>query len=249
MRSRMTYSVVPALILVSALACGGSPTAPAGPPVLPAVPPGRVLSLQPGSYALDLIGFGISADPVFPPCNPPALQGGRTAAWIPVSLARESDDWVARTSLSAGTLELRFHQTGDSIRGVTVSGSISGNAADEWTSRPIVDRGRVFLLGPGNGTVVQGVADMFSPFLSGTVSGDIRFTNHDATAVSRCTVVMWILQPMSDVTSARASEATLHRARWSSLRRQAPSGRSPSGSLPDTSDVPESSPTIPDSHF
>jgi hypothetical protein len=197
---RTVGHAVCAVLLVSAVACGGSPTTPAATPAA-AVPPRRVLSLQPGAYALDLIGFGISADPEFPPCAPPTLQGGRTAAWIPVSLEREANDWVARTSPSAGALELRFRQTGDSIPGFTVSGSISGNAADAWEPRPVVDRGRVFLNGAGNGAVVQGVADRFSPLLTGTVSGDIRFTNHEATAVSRCTVVMWVLQPMSDVTS------------------------------------------------
>jgi hypothetical protein len=98
-----------------------------------------------------------------------------------VSLEREPNDWVARPSLSAGTLELRFRQTGDSIRGVMVSGFDFRNAADAWAPRPLVDRGRVFLIGPGNGALVQGVADSFSTFLSGTVSGDIRFTNHEAT--------------------------------------------------------------------
>ncbi len=191
-----------AALLVSAVACSASPMAPAAIPLAaPAVSPGRVLSLQPGTYALDLIGFGISANPEVPPCDPPFLQGGRTAAWTTVSLDREQNDWVARTSTSAGSLELRFYQTGDSIRGLTVSGWISGKAVDEWGPQPPSDRGGVFLRGPGNTdrAVVQGLADRSTPFLSGTVSGDIFFTNNEATALSRCTVVLWILQPMYDM--------------------------------------------------
>jgi hypothetical protein len=193
---RIVDGAVLAVLLASVVTCGGSPTSPAISPEASAIPPGRVLSLQAGTYALDLIGFGASLDPEFPPCDPPALQGGRTAAWTPVQLDAEQNDWVARTS--TGSLEFRFRQTGDSIRGFIVSGSISGNAADAWGPRPPSDRGRVFLLTtPGtSGAVVQGVADRFSPFLSGKVSGDIRFTNNQATAVSRCTVVMWILQPL-----------------------------------------------------
>lgn len=197
----MVGRVVLAALLVSAVGCGASPAAPAVPPVAPAVLPGRVLSLQTGTYALDLIGFGISNDPEFPPCDPPFLQGGRTAAWTTVSLDGEQNDWVARTSTSAGSLELRFHQTGDSIRGFTVSGWMSGKTADAWGPQPPSERGGVFLRGPGNTdrAVVQGVADRATPFLSGTVSGDIVFTNHEATALSRCTVVLWILQPMYDL--------------------------------------------------
>jgi len=199
MRVDKTMRIVSRAALVALLAsvgaCGGSPTAPAGAPTLPVIPAGRTLSLQPGNYALDLIGFGGSLDPEFPPCSLPALQGGRTAAWIPVHLVAEQNDWVARTA--DGGLELRFHQTGDSIRGFTVSGWMSGQAADAWEPRPPSDRGRVYLLTtPGtSGAVVQGVADRFSPFLTGKVSGDIRFTNNEATTVSRCTAVMWILQP------------------------------------------------------
>jgi len=194
-----------AALLLSAAACGASPTAPVVPPTVPVIPPGRVLSLQAGTYTLDLIGFGGSLDPEFPPCDPPALQGGRTAAWTIVSLDREQDDWIARTSTSPGSLELRFRQTGDSIRGFIVSGSISGKALDMSESRPPSDRGRVFLAGPGHTdrAVVQGVADRSTTFLTGSVSGEIFFTNNESTALSRCTVVMWILQPMYAQSSDR----------------------------------------------
>ena len=185
-----------AAAVAGTVACGGSPTA-------PVLQPGRGLSLQAGTYALDLIGFGGSQDPAFPPCDPPALHGGRTAAWTPVYLDREQDDWVARTSTSPGSLELRFRQTGDSIRGFMVSGWISGKAADMLASRPPSDRGGVLLGGPGHTerAVVQGVADRFTTFLTGSVSGEIFFTNNESTALSRCTVVMWILQPMYNLSS------------------------------------------------
>jgi hypothetical protein len=196
----MLLAIVVLLVstLAGTVACGGLPTT-------PDVPPGRVLSLQAGTYALDLIGFGGSQDPEFPPCDPPALHGGRTAAWTTVYLDREQDDWVARTSTSPGSLELRFRQTGDSIRGFIVSGWISGKAADMLASRPPSDRGRVFLEGPGHTerAVVQGVADRSTTFLTGRVSGEIYFTNNESTALSRCTVVMWILQPMYNLSSDR----------------------------------------------
>jgi hypothetical protein len=194
-----------AALLVIAVACSASPTAPVVSSSVPLVPPGRVLSLQAGSYTLDLIGFGGSLDPEFPPCDPPALQGGRTAAWTIVSLDREQGDWVARTSTSPGSLELRFRQIGDSIGGFIVSGWISGKAADMLESRPPSDRGRVFLAGPGHTdrAVVRGVADRSTTFLTGSVSGEIFFTNNESTALSRCTVIMWVLQPMYDQSNGR----------------------------------------------
>lgn len=198
---RSIGGLVLAAFLASAVACGGSPTAPAVPSAAPIVLPDRVLSLQAGTYALDLIGFGISFDPEFPPCDPPFLHGGRTAAWISVYLDREQDDWVARPS--GGTLELRLRQTGDSIRGFTVGGWISGQVPDAARSVPSSDRGIVSFKGPGHTdrAVVQGVGERSTTFLTGSVSGEIFFTNNELTALSRCTVVMWVLQPMYDLSS------------------------------------------------
>ena len=68
MRRRMRLTIV--ALLVSAVACGGSPTTPDVPPTVPVVPPGSVLSLQAGIYALDLIGFGGSQDPESLPVTP-----------------------------------------------------------------------------------------------------------------------------------------------------------------------------------
>ena len=183
-----------AIVLASASACSESPTAPRPPALLPA----RTLSLPAGMYQLDLIGFGISTDPRFPPCDLPLLRRGRTAAWTTVSLSVEQNGWVARTA-APGTLEMRFQQTGDSIQGLAIAGSIRGNAADAWGPLSPSERGSVQLSGPGNSeaAVVEGLADPFTPFLIGSVAGDIRFTNNDSTSVSNCTVIMWVLQPVA----------------------------------------------------
>ena len=182
------------LVSVSASACSESPTAPKPPTLRPV----RTLSLPAGMYQLDLIGFGISTDPRFPPCDLPLLRGGRTAAWTTVSLSVEQNGWVARTA-APGTLEMRFHQTGESIQGIGIAGSIRGNAADAWGSLSPSERGSVLVSGPGSGdaAVVEGLADRFTPFLMGSVAGDIRFTNNDSTSVSNCSVVMWILQAVA----------------------------------------------------
>lgn len=181
------------LVSMSALACGGSPTAP--PPLT--LRPARMLALPAGMYQLDLIGFGISTDPRFPPCDLPLLRGGRTAAWTTVSLTVGQNEWVARAA-APGTLEMRFRQVGDSIRGFEIAGFILGTAADAWAPLSPSERGSVHLGGPGNSeaAVVEGVAERFTPFLTGSVAGDIRFTNNDSTSVSNCTVVMWVLQPV-----------------------------------------------------
>ena len=191
---RAIESTVLAIVLVSASACSESPTAPQP----SALRPARMLSLPAGMYQLDLIGFGISTDPRFPPCDLPLLRGGRTAAWTTVSLTVGQNEWVARAA-APGTLEMRFRQTVDSIRGFEIAGWILGNAADAWGPLSPSERGSVLLSGPGNSAaaVVEGVADRFTPFLTGTVTGDIRFTNNDFTAVSNCAVVMWILQPVA----------------------------------------------------
>lgn len=185
-------STVLAIVLVSASACSESPTAPRPPALLPA----RTLSLPAGMYQLDLIGFGISTDPQFPPCDLPLLRGGRTAAWTTVSLTVGQNEWVARAA-APETLEMRFRQVGDSIRGFEIAGWILGTAADAWAPLSPSERGSVLVGGPGNSAaaVVEGVADRFTPFLTGSVAGDIRFTNNDSSSVSNCTVVMWLLQP------------------------------------------------------
>ena len=195
--NRVYRAAFPALML-GAIACGASPVVPIPSDVLSGGA-ARVLVLPSGPYALELIGFGISTDPEFPPCDPPFLQNGRTAASTTVNLSLDQGEWVAVAMTSVGVLEMRFRQTGDSIRGLNVSGWMSGNAPDLTDNLGLADRGRVFVRGAENAAraVVEGLAHRGAPFLSGRVSGDLRFTNNDATAVSRCSVVLWTLQPIS----------------------------------------------------
>jgi len=180
----MSRRVAIALTFAFLSACGGEP------PTTPT--PGQPtanLQLPPGSYWLSLTGFAFSDDPSIPPCENPFLLGGRTGALLSVEVSA-GNQLVARSTSGAGDIELQLSETGTTFGAFSVNGRLSGGGTDLLESLPATSRGRVQA-----NAVLTGLAERYVVFLRGTASGDIRFTNNDGTAVSRCTVITWTLQP------------------------------------------------------
>jgi hypothetical protein len=187
---RMCRLVLIVAMLANVTACGASsPSSPDSPQ------PVGGLRLPPGSYWLDLTGFGVSSIPEVPPCEHPFLINGRTGARLSVELSSDGAGWVARSSPGTGDVELQVWQTGTSIGGFDVAGRLTGSGADLLSVLPASARGQVVIRGAGTQwAVLEGLGERVATFLRGTASGDIRFVNNDATQVSRCTVVLWSLQ-------------------------------------------------------
>jgi hypothetical protein len=188
-----------ALLLTSG--CGGA-TSPITPsdthaPSVPSIEDGQ---LSAGQHRLELIGFGLSQDPEYPSCTPLLVPYDGTGVVTPVHLARESQEWIARSSgIGAGNVELRFHESGRTLMGKKVAGTIRGlavnvrSAGDDLPLRDV----RAILAGPGGaGTAtVEGTIPGARSFVLGTMSGGIRFSDSYGNS-STCSKILWTLQPV-----------------------------------------------------
>jgi hypothetical protein len=185
------------LLLLLTTACGEDP------PVRPTpIPPAENYELTPGPQAFEVGGYGFSNVPDLPACTPFGSPYDGTFVLAPLTLAREGNEWVARTpSGGLGLLELRFHEIGHSLFGRTVAGTIGGVALHTDSIVPFPSRDvRVFLTGAnGTGTAqVEGIIPALSSHPRGRITGAIRFSNKLGLDSSTCSVVEWSLQPTTD---------------------------------------------------
>ncbi|PWT82354.1 MAG: hypothetical protein C5B57_08800 [Blastocatellia bacterium] len=179
----------------------------AGSPVRPSDPSGHSTpslednQLTTGSQWLELIGFGLSKDPDFPPCAPLLVPYDGTGVVTPVDLARDRQEWVARSSrVGAGNVELRFHENGHSRMGRSVAGTIRGVGVNVQSGRdnlPLRDV-RTILAGPSGigAATVEGTIAGVGSFVLGSMSGEIRFSDSFGNS-STCSKILWTMQPMT----------------------------------------------------
>jgi hypothetical protein len=191
---------VVALAALLLTACGG-----AGSPLRPSDTSARSMpslethQLTIGPQWLELIGFGLSDDPEFPSCAPLLVPYDGTGVVTTVDLARDRQEWVARSSgVGAGDVELRFHASGHSRMGTSVAGTIRGVAVNVQSGRdtlPLRDV-RAILAGPAGleRATVEGTIPGIVSFVLGTMSGEIRFSDSYGNS-STCSKILWTLQP------------------------------------------------------
>lgn len=173
-----------------AAACGGSSPGPGPGPVSP-------LALRPGLQILTVSGAAVSTDPQLPPCAPIAVPRDGTAVGTYVMLAADGDEWIARSRSGAeGTIELRLRADRQTVRGWTVTGTLTGMGVDVGLND--VDRDvRVTLAGEAGTGPARLEGETLSPmsaFVGGRASGSIRFSD-SADNGSTCTAVQWTMQP------------------------------------------------------
>ena len=168
--------------------CGGTdqPAAPTA---------SRTLPLQPGRQILTVVGFGVSDNPLYPPCAPRGVPYDGTSVDTLVTLQRDGGYWVARSATpELGSLELRFQE---SATGLRVAGTIHGVGVDAGvTPTGIVHDVQVSFTGePGDVASVEGeLASPVSSMLNGRIAGRVRFSDTNGNA-STCSATMWSLQP------------------------------------------------------
>jgi hypothetical protein len=111
-----------------------------------------------------------------------------------VQLEREGGEWVARSANGQGDIELRFHETGSTILGVTVTGSIRGHAlATPFDGAPATDVQVQF--DPAGTSQLEGTKPAGAPsFILGRISGSVTFTDSSG-AGGVCAAVSWTIQP------------------------------------------------------
>ena len=185
-------------VLLFAAACGGDA------PIQPTPSPSSDLyQLTPGPQALEVGGYGLSSVPDLPACTPLGSPHDGTFVLTPLTLTREGDEWVARTPPAvSGRLELRFHESGQSLFGRLVSGTITGVALHQDSIVPYPPRDiRVLLAGrDGSGPAqVEGTIPARSSHPRGRITGTIGFSDRTGFDRSTCSVVEWSLQPAAGV--------------------------------------------------
>jgi hypothetical protein len=173
------------------------PIAPTDAPTLESAPVSKPLSLDPGSYWLQIYGRGRSGDPAEPVCTPPYQPPLGTFVNTAVRLERTALGWVARSAAANGTLELGLVQTGTAtIRGEVLTGTVRGMAADRspGSYRPATNVSVALSGAPGDWATVRGIASAGATFLSGDITGRIAFSDPSGLS-STCALVYWTLQP------------------------------------------------------
>ena len=188
---------VAALLMASACGGTGSPVGPTPRP--PPVVPSDDYQLTTGPQWLEMLGFGRSDDPDYPPCVPDLVPHDGTNVVTMVALTREGQEWVARSVVAgSGDLELRFHESGQSLFGRTVTGTIHGLGVHMFSGFmdvPLRDV-RIILGGPERGASVQveGTIARLASFVLGSMSGEIRFSDSYGN-FSTCSKILWTIQP------------------------------------------------------
>jgi hypothetical protein len=119
-----------------------------------------------------------------------------------VDVSREGGLWVARSPAPFGDLELQIQGHERVTNGTEVRGSIKGSAID-IKQIPGGRRGLApeFALTISVGTTIgiaasaEGVAERTGRYISGTISGEIEYSNNLGNVTS-CPSVTWSLQPV-----------------------------------------------------
>jgi hypothetical protein len=176
-----------ASVLAASCGVGDSP---------PAAPSSSSLPLQSGRQLLSVVGFGMSDDPRYPPCDPLRVPYDGTNVDTVVNLQREGEVWVARSaSPELGDLELRIRESAGVGR--RLSGTIVGTGIDAGvTPSGIVHDVRVAFSGENGGaaTVEGELEAAASSRVNGRILGRLRFIDRQGNT-GTCSAIMWSLQP------------------------------------------------------
>ena len=172
-------------------------------------PASRPIAIAPGDYWLQIYGHALSDEPFESVCSPPAVPAQGTSITTRVFIEREGSGWTARSTAGAGTLELRFAQTGAATpQGEALVGTIHGVAHDATVGpyRPATNVSVTLRGLPDDDAFVQGVGSPAVPFIYGQASGRIAFSDPTG-ASSGCRVAYWTLQPVGGALVHRAENA------------------------------------------
>ena len=133
-----------------------------------------------------------------PPCEVGTgtvlLSGGVT-----IDVSEEGALWVGRASPPKGDLVLKIQGGEETSEGIPVSGFVTGMALDNTSKvgAALIRFRDVFMRfggATGNGAIVKGVAERTGRRITGTITGDIEFSNAFGDAW-KCPAITWSLEP------------------------------------------------------
>ena len=158
--------------------------------------PVETLTLEPGSYWLEVFGAVISTTPL-PTCRLLAFTPGGTSVITPVRLESVNAEWVARSLPGTGTVDLRFAPTdAPDVRGILVQGTLRGVGLDvsPGPPRPTYDN-RVVARGAAGAesATVMGIGSSATAYVSGEAQGQMSFLDRIGLTAT-CETLRWSLQ-------------------------------------------------------
>jgi hypothetical protein len=163
------------------------------------------LNLRAGLNYVSFLGLAVSNDPQFPPCTPIAVPRDGTSITTQVMLAQSGDEWTARSSSTAGTLEIHLRDTGrSSLQGSEVTGTVRGSAIDLGRGQLAPVDVRINVAGNGGSAALTGYVERTAFFATGRLSGSITFADSQ-NATASCTAIRWTMQPTTGVFAALSS--------------------------------------------
>ena len=172
-------------VLAAVISCGSSgPSSPSS------------LGLRPGRQVVTLGGFSLSSDPRYPPCTPLGVPRDGPSVDTLVNLAREGQEWVARSVGGMGDLEIRLREVGQTAGGITIQGSARGLALEANIHNVPRDvRARLNGATDTESAQVEGSsASPASAFVGGRIAGAISFSDSQGSTAT-CPAVQWTMQP------------------------------------------------------
>jgi hypothetical protein len=190
--SGMVKRAVLAVAILLLVGCGSQPS------IAPGPSPGagaRDIPLETGVYVLGLTGFGVSDDPLFPPCSPVKVPPAGTAVTTAVLVARESDEWVVRAQPpDSGDLEIRLRAVPSPLGLDLVTGSARGCARDQtYGPHQQVDVRLCISGDSGADAQVEGRASFTGRVVTARLTGVFAFSDSTG-ATGRCTAISMFLR-------------------------------------------------------
>jgi hypothetical protein len=186
-RLRSYVVVLPCLAALAAANSCGSSSSPSSP---------GSLGLRPGRQVVTLGGFSFSGDPRYPPCTPLGVPRDGPSVDTLVNLAREGQEWVARSVGGMGDLEIRLREVGQTAGGITIQGSAQGLALEANIHNVPRDvRARLNGATDSESAQVEGSsASPASALVGGRIAGTISFSDSQGSTAT-CPAVQWTMQP------------------------------------------------------
>jgi hypothetical protein len=124
-------------------------------------------------------------------------------------LEQSGSEWIARSSPSAGALEVRLRASGVStLQGEAVQGTVRGFAIDLGQEpRAPVDV-TMKINGQSQSAVLDGYVERTLVLAAGRIDGSISFSDSQ-NATATCTAAQWLMQPAAGIFGAAAIAAPL----------------------------------------
>lgn len=165
---RCSVTYLPAFVLIALFPGCGSPTSPSS-----------ALSFTVDQlYLVEISGYDLVSTPgggLEPSCQPLGVPRNGKSLYLVAVASKAAGSWVLRSEIPTETFAMTLAESGTSIFGITVAGSISGRGRHTLRSNPLGTQDLQFeaISGQVEGTMPLGTTG----FVTGKINGSITFAD------------------------------------------------------------------------